>query len=192
MRRWLVVFSILAVGPAASAQSSPDVADAISGEVVRLLYVQSDRHWHKGEYAHIVNLNRMVVAAWPRFTDPYVDSCWLLWSMGRNADAEVLYDQGIAANPDSYELYYEKGFYLINRKKDLKGGLKLLEEAVSKRDCAKIVLHTLAHAYEKDGQLQKALETWTRAAEDPANPGRAAARVNRERVRRALEGRKQE
>jgi len=178
--------AMLLLGAPAAADRA--FADAIADDVVRQLYVVSDRHWHKGEYAHLVNVNRMVVAARPSFIEPYLDAGWLLWSMGRDQEAEALYDQGIAANPNSYALYNEKGFYLLTRKKDTKGGLALLEQATTKKDCAKIVLQTLAHAYEKDGQLAKALATWTRAADDPQNPGRAAARINRDRVRRLTEG----
>jgi len=116
-----------------------------------------------------------------------VDSAWLLWSMDRDDEAVALYDKGIAANPDTYELYYEKGFYFMTRRKDLKAAIPLLETAVSKPDCDPIVRHSLAHAYEKTGQLQKALDMWNRAADDPKNPGRAAAKVNRDRVRRRLE-----
>jgi len=190
MKRWLLVVGIMAACLPAAAQNERNAVEGICGEAIRLVYVQADRHWHKGEYAHLVNLNRMIIAAIPKFIDAYVDSSWLLWSMGRIDEAEALYDQGIAANPDSYAIYYEKGFHLLTRSKDVKGALKLLEEAASKPDCDPIVLHTLAHAYEKDGQLQKALETWNRAADNPANPGQAAARLNRDRVRRLIEGSK--
>jgi tetratricopeptide (TPR) repeat protein len=170
--------------------SDRDVVEAIVGDCLTQLYVVSDRHWHKGEYRHLVNINKMVIAGRPTFIEPYVNAGWLLWSMDRDAEAVALYDAGIAANPNSYALYYEKGFYLVTRKKDWKAGLPLLEKAASMPDCAKIVLHTLAHAYERSGRLDKALETWNRAASDPANPGRAAAAVNRDRVRRLLEEKK--
>lgn len=190
MRMSMAILGLaLAVAPTLG-QSNPRAAEAITTEVVRQLYIQSDRHWHKGEYWHIIHLNYMVIAALPQFTNPYVDSAWLLWSMNRDDEAVALYDKGIAANPNTYELYYEKAFYFMTRKKDLKTALPLLEKAVAQKDCAKIVLHTLAHAYEKAGDLEKALATWNRAAEAADNPGRGAAIANRDRVKRLLESRK--
>lgn len=188
MRKGLIALGLMVTAMPGFAQSSERVADAVVDQVISYLYVQTDRHWHKGEYVHLVQLNKMVIAAWPQFTAPYVDSAWLLWSMDRDDEAVALYDQGIAANPDTYEIYYEKGFYLINRRKDFASAIPLLQQAVSKKDCDPIVLHTLAHAYEKIGQLQKALETWNRAADNPANQGRAAAKANRDRVQRLIEG----
>lgn len=174
----------------AQSQSGQSQANAIADDVVRRLYIVSDLHWHKGEYVRLVNVNRMIIAAKPTFVGPYIDAGWLLWSMNRNDEAEALYDQGIAANPDTYAIYSEKGFFLLNRRKDAKRGLAALEAAVSKPDCAKIVLHSLAHAYERNGMLEKALATWNGAADDPQNPGRAVAKVNRDRVRRLLESRR--
>ncbi len=182
--------ALLYAAPVAARGQDADHVEAIVDDCLRQLYVVSDRHWHKGEYSHLVNINRMVIAGRPTFIEPYVNAGWLLWSMDRDAEAVRLYDAGIAANPNTYALYNEKGFYLITRKKDWKNGLPLLEKATTMPDCAKIVWHTLAHAYERNQQLDKALEAWNRAAEDPANPGRAAARVNRDRVRRLIEQRK--
>ncbi|MBM3495500.1 MAG: hypothetical protein FJX72_14435 [Armatimonadetes bacterium] len=172
--------ALIPVGAPAQARpaSETDIVEAIVDDC------------NKGEYSHLVNINRMVIAARPKEAEPYINAGWLLWSMNRDAEAVALYDAGIAANPGSYALYNEKGFYLITRKKDWKAGLALLEKAVTMPDCAKIVLHTLAHAYERNGQLDKALSAWNRAANDESNPGQAAAKVNRDRVRRLIESRK--
>mgnify|MGYP005849482095 CR=1 FL=1 len=185
-----VVLAGLLLAPLAAKGQDADHVEAMVDDCLDQLYVVSDRHWHKGEYNHLVNINRMVIAGRPTFTEPYVNAGWLLWSMDRDDEAVALYDAGIAANPNTYVVYYEKGFYLITRKKDWKNGLLLLEKAASIPDCARIVLHTLAHAYERNGQLEKALETWNKAASDTANPGRAAARVNRDRVQRLIDQRK--
>ncbi|NLH98149.1 MAG: tetratricopeptide repeat protein [Chthonomonadales bacterium] len=186
----LAALCLLGTPTPAKGVSDADLVESVVDDCVRQLYIVSDRHWHKGEYKHLINMNRMVIAARPTYIEPYVNAGWLLWSMDRDDEAVALYDQGIAANPNSYALYNEKGFYLITRKKDWKNGLPLLETAISKPDCAKIVFHTLAHAYERNGQLDKALATWNRAANDPNNPGHAAARVNRDRVQRLIDERK--
>lgn len=190
MRRTILTLLLATACVGVRAESSRTVADAIAVETVRLLQLQADRHWHKGDYCRIVNLNKMFIAAYPDFTDAYANAGWLLWSMDRDDEAVALYDQGIAANPDSYALYYEKGYYMLLRKKDMKQAVELLEKAVSKKDCAPIVRHSLAHAYEKSGQLERALQVWQQAAEDASNPGRGAARANLERVRRLLENKR--
>lgn len=188
--KYLATLALIGIAASTSAQSNQRVADAVVHQAISYLYVQTDRHWHKGEYVHLIQINKMVIAAWPKFTAPYVDSAWLLWSMDRDDEAVALYDQGIAANPDTYEIYYEKGFYMMTRRKDVAAAIPLLERAVAMKDCDPIVLHSLAHAYEKTGQLDKALETWKRAADNPANQGRAAALANRDRVQRLIDSRK--
>lgn len=187
MRYLICILVAVLVWRSPTRAESQAVSDAVAGEVVHQLNRISDMHWHRGEYAHLVNVNRMVIAAHPQQVDAYIDAGWILWSMDRDSEAEALYDQGIAANPNTYALYNEMGFYLLTRRKDPKRGLEMLEKAIEQPDCPKIVIHTLAHAYERVGQLRKSLDLWNRAADDPTNPGRAAARVNRNRVRRLVE-----
>jgi tetratricopeptide (TPR) repeat protein len=179
-----------AAGPAGSPASAGSVrANAIAGETLDLLYVVSDMHWHKGEYNHIVNLNRIVVAGMPDFVEAYENSGYLLWSMNRDDEAIAVYKLGAAANPRTYALYHEIGYLLGQHRKRWTEVVPYYEKALAAADCPPLTWHMAAHAYEKVGRLDQALKLWKRAADSPRNQLRAAAKVNRDRVERLLRGR---
>jgi len=160
-------------------------AEGIVDSVIDRLWVLTDLHWHKGEYNHIVNLCRMVTAADPSRVDAYGNAGWLLWSMDRDAEAVALYQEGLKANPTSYYMYDEIGYYYFLRKKDYPAAVKYLEQAAKMPDARALTLHSLAHAYEKTGNLEMCVKTWERAAKDPED---AAARTNLTRIRKKIRG----
>jgi tetratricopeptide (TPR) repeat protein len=186
-----IVLLIGIVGSAASQASkakNPQTSDlsqveAIIDEAVTRLWKQSDKHWHEGEYRHIVNIFRVITMARPDSMEAYTNAGWLLWSMNEDDEAVALYEQGLKANPDSYAMYDELGFYYFNRKRDYPRSISYYEKALTFKDCQPFALHMLAHAYEKTHQLDKALKTWERAAEMPDN---APARANLERIKRKM------
>src|SRR5258708_40157348 len=92
-------------------------ANAIADAVINDLVKYADLHWHKGEYCHIVNLDKMVITAQPDNVDVYSNAGWLLWSMNRDTEAVAMYEQGVKANPKTYYMYDEIGYYYFNRKK---------------------------------------------------------------------------
>ena len=173
----------------AAAPSGAAIAEAIADSVVHRLDDITDLHWHKGEYNHIVNLDRMIVAEHPDHVEAYANAGWLLWSMNRDDEAVALYKQGIAANPRSYFLYDELGNYYYNSKKDWRTAIDYFEKAAACSDCAPQSLHMLAHSYERAGRLEKALATWKRAATRRDNPTAAAAARNLERVQKLIDQR---
>jgi tetratricopeptide (TPR) repeat protein len=158
-------------------------ADAIADEITNNLIVASDAHWHKGEYNHVVNLLKMVVAGQPDNLEAYGNAGWLLWSMNKDQEAIALYEQGIKANPKSYYMYDEMGFYYYNRKKDYPKAIQYFEKSVKSPDVKPMSLHLLAHAYERTGQLKLSLQTWERAAKI-SGPQNGAAKANLERVKK--------
>ncbi|HXG23253.1 MAG TPA: tetratricopeptide repeat protein [Chthonomonadales bacterium] len=161
-------------------------AEAIAAAVIDRLWQLSDAHWHKGEYLHVVNLSRMIVAAQPYDLDTYANAGYLLWSLNRDDEALAWYKQGIRDNPNTAYLYDEVGIFYVTHRRDHAGALPYLEKAASLKDCPPRTLHTLAHAYEKTGKLDKALATWQRAVKHPDNPNRAAAQRNLERLQRLM------
>lgn len=164
-------------------------ADAMTLDIVDQLRIAQDRHWHKGEYRHIINLARIVVAGDPKDTDTYSNAGWLLWSLDMDAEAVAFYKQGIADNPDTYFMYDELGGYYVTRKKDPASAKTYLEKAVAKPDCPARTLHTLALCYEKLGELDKARNTWRKASERTDNPAIGAAKMHLERITRQLNDR---
>lgn len=167
------------------------VTDAIADDVANRLVVVTDMHWHKGEYNHIVNLSRMIVAEQPDNVEVYANAGWLLWSMKRDDEAVALYKQGAAANPRSYYMYDELGNYYYTRKKDWRSASVYFEKAAECKDCQPQTLHMLAHSYERAGRLEKALATWKRAATRKNNPAAGAAVRNMQRVQRLIDQRSQ-
>lgn len=161
-------------------------AEAIAAAVIDRLWQLSDAHWHKGEYLHVVNLSRMVVAAQPYDLDTYANAGYLLWSLDRDEEALAWYKQGIRDNPNTAYLYDEVGIFYVTHRRDYAKAIPYLEKAASLKDCPPRTLHTLAHAYEKTNELEKALTTWKRAIQHPDNPNKAAAQRNMERVQRLL------
>ena len=161
-------------------------AVAMTQQITDRLRIAQDWHWHKGEYRHIVALSRMIAVSDPHDIENYSQAAWLLWSMDEDNDAVAMYKQGIAANPQTYYMYDDLGYYYYNRKKDMANAALYLQKAIEMPDCQARSFHTLAHVYEKLGDLRKARDTWARAAEMPNNPTRPAAKVNLERVTRLL------
>jgi tetratricopeptide (TPR) repeat protein len=183
-------FSAVLCGPLLAAQgksapkSGPDKVEAILDEIANRLWTQADRHWHQGEYNHIINMHRVTIATRPGTTEAYANSGYLLWSMGRDAEAIALYDEGIKANPKSYSIYDEMGFYYFNRKKDYPRAISYYERAIACDDLQPFTLHMLAHAYERTKQVDKALKTWERAAGFPKNPAVEVAKNHVARLRK--------
>ncbi|MEP6755499.1 MAG: hypothetical protein ABJA67_08370 [Chthonomonadales bacterium] len=160
--------------------TSQERADWMLNAVTDQFIVIGDAHWHKGEYAHMVNLLKSVVTARPTDLDSYANAGWLLWSMDRDDEAIALYDQGLKANPNTSYMYDELGNYYYQRKKNYIKALSYYEGAAQKKDVATLTLHMLAHTYEKLNQLDTALKVWERCA---SIPGDAAAKTNLARVK---------
>ncbi len=67
--------------------------------------------------------------------------------------------KGVAYNPDRYDLYFETGWTYYHKGKDYKNAVRYLEKAV-KFPHPDYVDDCLAHAYEKNGQVDMAMKQW--------------------------------
>lgn len=67
--------------------------------------------------------------------------------------------KGITYNPDKYDLYFELGWTYYHKGMDYPNAVKYLEKAI-KHPHPDYVDDVLAHAYEKNGQIQKAIAQW--------------------------------
>src|SRR5947208_8515734 len=85
-----------------TAKSGQATVDYIVSGVLDDIHIYMDRHFHKGEYNHTLNLIKMAVAADPSDLNAYADGGYLLWSMDRDEEALALYKQGLKANPKTY------------------------------------------------------------------------------------------
>ncbi len=67
--------------------------------------------------------------------------------------------KGITYNPNRYDLYFELGWIYYNKGKDYPNAVRYLEKAI-KYPHPEYVDDVLAHAYEKNGQIDMAIKQW--------------------------------
>lgn len=170
-----------------SAVAAAPLADSMTGSSLGMLFSMCDDHFHKGEYCHSVRLSKIVIQGNPWNMDAYANSAWLLWSMNRDPEAVELLEEGSKANPATYYMYDELGVYYAVRKKDYVRSIDWYKKATACKDCPALTYHGMAHSYEKNGQLAKAVETWNIAVNMKNNMNAEIARINLERVKKLLE-----
>jgi tetratricopeptide (TPR) repeat protein len=171
-----------ASGKTAQPVTQPQLADAILGDALGRLYTQGDRHFHEGEYNHIINLSRVIVEGDPANVNAYSNSAFLLWSTDRNDEAIAFLQRGLKANPNNYYMYDELGQHYLIAMKDPVRALPYYEKAV-KFKCPWFTWNCLAHAYEKTNQWDKAVAAWQTATNYPDDD---AAATNLKRARAEL------
>jgi tetratricopeptide (TPR) repeat protein len=161
-----------------------DQVDGILDAVIDSLQDKTDVYWHHGDYPRIVSLDRVIVEIDPKFTEPYSTGGWLMESLGDLKDAEAFYQLGVERNKETSYLYYQLSAFYYNTLKDYKRSVKVSELGVKKSDADINDWRMLAHAYEKAGQLDKALETWKAIKSKYSNA--EAVETNLDRVQRLL------
>jgi tetratricopeptide (TPR) repeat protein len=185
---WFTVLSPRAETPAQAAdaakpmtleQAEQTYKDA-SVLVSDLLWMRVDPYYHSGDWDRVIDLCYHAIDLDPTFIEPYNTGAWLLWSKltpeGDKA-AVALYDRGIKANPDDWEIALECGeFYYMIHKRDPKSAIPYLRHAAEAAergapDFRKVViLHQLGHALNRAGQPREALKVFKRAVEiDPTD-----------------------
>lgn len=171
------------------------VAGAIIGfrEVVAgLLWVRANDFFHSGNYDAVVPLTRIITWLDPHQIDVYSVGAWHLAynfvdSQSR-ADRRYLIpaikflEEGIENNPLLWDLYFEEGFTMYFwKKQDYAKSVYWLKEA-AERDAPMYVYTQIAHALERNGQIDEAIDQWRKCIEmnDAAlkkRPGNETARV---------------
>jgi tetratricopeptide (TPR) repeat protein len=152
-------------------------------DVIDLLWRRSDGYFHKGDYENAIRLHRLIVQFEPDFTEAYAVGAWLMESLGREKEALSFLQEGLSHNTDNYHLYFEIGFFYFNRK-EFAEARKYFGEAI-KHEHPVFVARMLAHACEKQGDLQAAREVWRSLLS--ADPTDAVASMNLKRVEAKIE-----
>ncbi|MGQ9732325.1 MAG: HEAT repeat domain-containing protein [Candidatus Zipacnadales bacterium] len=122
------------------------------------LVVESDGYWHQGQYFQCVRCNEAALLLDPHYVDLYGTSAWLLWSSDRNDRAISLLRDGLRANPDNWEMWFDVGFHYVLLKQYTTAA-RLLKRAVelgAPADFSRQYCHALEHA----GRPDLALEAW--------------------------------
>jgi len=130
----------------------------VFAEITSALVVESDRYWHQGNYAQCVRCNEAIIFLDPHFVEQYGSSAWLLWSMGLTDRATAILRQGLAANPEDWQMWFDTGYqYMLLQ--DHATAARFLRRAVE-LGAPSPQNHQYCHALEKCGHPDQALAAW--------------------------------
>lgn len=154
--------------------------------VAGTLWVRADTFFHSGQYDAIMPIVRLVTWLDPHNLDVFTTGAWHLdynfvdkneMSDKRYIPCSIaLLKEGVAANPNIWDLYFELGWTHYNRKLcDFVSGLKYMKMACEHDGIDEntgmtvprpaYVDRMLAHQYEKVGDFEGAIKQWNRAIE---------------------------
>jgi len=148
------------------------------------LWVRADEFFHTGLYQAILPIIRMVTWLDPHNVDVYTTGAWHVGYNFTDASersdkrylplAVALLKEGIANNPNRWNLYFELGYTHYDRKlEDFPNAIKYYELASQQKgvdpntgesmERPAFVDRILAHEYEKVGAFDKAVAQWQKA-----------------------------
>lgn len=146
---------------------------AISGFrqiIAGLLWVRSDSMFHSGNYDGILPLIRLITWLDPNWLDPYATGAWHLTYNFTDTDQRsdrrylppgvALLNEGIANNSEIYDMYKEKGWLYFDKFKDYGRSAEAYADGLKHNPDITQVGHGLAHAYEREGEVDKAIQAW--------------------------------
>ncbi|MBS1708650.1 MAG: hypothetical protein JSS65_08015 [Armatimonadetes bacterium] len=158
-------------GEQASGLSADQLLFALAGFrelVAGILWVRADSFFDEGNYDAILPIIRLVTWLDPHEIDVYATG---MWHIGYNFTDEesrsdrryipsalALGKEGSAANPNTYELFFETGWMWYHKvDDDYDQAVKWWEQAAKRDDIQPARRNILASAYLRDGQPEKAL-----------------------------------
>ncbi|MCC6443747.1 MAG: hypothetical protein IT210_09870 [Armatimonadetes bacterium] len=138
--------------------------------VAGLLWVKTDDYFHEGKYSAMVPLCYIIVFLDPHQIDVFSTGAWHFaynftdkneLSDRRFIPTAVSFlERGVTANPKVYDLYAELGWMYLDKIKNYQKAVEWFEKARQIPDHPAHVDRNLAHAYEKAGNVDKAVEVW--------------------------------
>lgn len=167
------------------------VMSGFKGLAADLLWLNMETFWHSGQHYKMLPLLESVSWLQPRYI-----TVWAVggWHMAYNVYAAVkdpkekqfwynngvsFLKKGIVYNPDKYDLNFELGWTYYHKGKDYSNAVRYFERAV-KFPHPDYVDDVLAHAYEKNGQIKKAIERWEYVRDNSEGFRKIALRALRE------------
>jgi hypothetical protein len=143
--------------------------------IAGLLWVRSDSFFHQGNYDAILPLIRMITWLDPNWMDVYATGGWHMMYNFTDTDQRsdrrylvpglALLNEGIANNPDVYDMYKEKGWNNFDKVKDFTEAAAAYRGAMAndKKANATQVIHALGHSLERSGEIDEAIAAWAQA-----------------------------
>ncbi len=150
------------------------------GLAADLLWLKADSYWHHGQWQRMLPLYYLVVALQPRFTTAWSVGGWhMAYNLSEMArrNPEIPAEQrkmwadrwlqqglsflktGLRYNQDKPDIYFDLGWTYYDKALNYPVAVRYLKQAVLKSNSL-LNLKVLAHACEKAGLLQEALDTW--------------------------------
>jgi tetratricopeptide (TPR) repeat protein len=145
--------------------------------IAGLLWVRTDAFFHSGNYDAILPMIRLITWLDPNWLDVYATGAWHLMYNFTDTDQRsdrrylapglALLDEGIANNPNVYDVYKEKGWNNYDKIKDYNAAIEAYQGAMANDPKADVtqVQHALAHSYERAGRIDEAIAAWKKAVE---------------------------
>jgi tetratricopeptide (TPR) repeat protein len=140
--------------------------------IAGLLWVRADSFFHSGNYDAILPVIRLITWLDPNWLDPYATGAWHLMYNFTDTDQRSdrrylpaglsLLKEGIANNPNQYDMYKEMGWNNYDKIKNYPEAAKYYALGMKndpKFDITQIE-HALAHSLEKSGKIDEAIATW--------------------------------
>jgi tetratricopeptide (TPR) repeat protein len=149
-----------APAPGKTEQAAEAQIAAVRDTIVDALWVKTDEYWHSGEIPPVVGICQDLVRLDPHFVEAYSAGAWIATSVGREKEAIELYRQGIALNPDNWDLPHQFGYtYYWTYKHDLDSALPYLKRA-AEMDSPVRIKRSYAHALASAGKPHEAAAQW--------------------------------
>lgn len=164
-----------------SALPSNMIGAALAGfrePVAGLLWVKADDYFHQGKFAEMVPLMKVITLIDPHMIDVYSTGAWHLdynfVDKNEHSDRRLIpnaiqfLEEGVKNNPRVFDLYFELGFtHYMMKARDASHAIYWFKRADGKKTTddqptPRYVYHSLAHAYEMNGQIDECLKTWQR------------------------------
>jgi hypothetical protein len=138
--------------------------------VAGILWVRADSFFDSGNYDAILPIIRLVTILDPRQIDVYATG---MWHIGYNFTDEeqrsdrryipsalALGKEGCRTNPETYEMFFETGWMWYHKiDDDYENAVKWFEEAQTRPDMLAARKNLISNAYERNGQVDKSLDT---------------------------------
>ena len=138
--------------------------------VASVLWIRTDDFFHRGEYAPIIKLVKLITTIDPHQLDVYATGAW---HMAYNfMDKRLIIDgiefleDGCRNNPGVYDLFFELGYMHRDKTKDFAAAAAAYRLAETKgrttgeETAPAYVRHQLAHAYSRAGRIDDSIEKW--------------------------------
>ncbi|MER3559587.1 MAG: hypothetical protein C4336_09200, partial [Armatimonadota bacterium] len=153
MRNLMILLGCVALMALASSQAtSPEPIQHKLQSIRALLdfrLVQlADEYWHDGQHFKTMAILFVLIEYDSSDVETYSNLGWMLDSYGETVRAFQVYERGLRANPNRYDLYYDIGFW-YHQKGDYARARTYLEKAAQFANIPAFVWKTLAHTYEK-------------------------------------------